>query len=83
MGGWKLPPKTKIYEALTAMADGRVKLKEGQTAEVVSSDGTKQGLGAETVPDRFYPIFECLPMILEDSLSTRSEQPSEPCLYPF
>ncbi len=41
MGGWKLPPKAKIYEALTAVADGRVKLKEGQTAEVLSSDGTK------------------------------------------
>ncbi len=41
MGGWKLPPKAKIYEALTAVADGRVKLKGGETAEVVSSDGTK------------------------------------------
>lgn len=41
MVGWKVPPKAKIYEALTAVADGRVKLKDGQTAEVVSSDGTK------------------------------------------
>jgi hypothetical protein len=41
MGGWKLPPKTKIYEALTAVADARVKLTGGETAEVVSSDGTK------------------------------------------
>ncbi len=41
MGGWKLPPKAKIYEALTAVADGRVKLKGDETAEVLSSDGTK------------------------------------------
>ena len=41
MGGWKLPPKAKIYEALTAVADGRVKLKSDETAEVLSSDGTK------------------------------------------
>ena len=41
MGGWKLPPKSKIYEALTALADGRVKLKGDDTAEVLSSDGTK------------------------------------------
>ena len=41
MGGWKVPPKAKIYEALTAVADGRVKLKDGETAEVLSSDGTK------------------------------------------
>ncbi len=41
MGGWKVPPKAKIYEALTAVADGRVKLKGNETAEVLSSDGTK------------------------------------------
>jgi len=41
MGRWKLPPKAKIYEALTAVADGRVKLEGGETAEVASSDGTK------------------------------------------
>jgi len=41
MGGWKLPPKAKIYEALTAVADARVKLTGDETAEVVSSDGTK------------------------------------------
>ncbi len=41
MGGWKVPPKAKIYEALTAVADGKVKLKGGETAEVLSSDGTK------------------------------------------
>jgi hypothetical protein len=41
MSGWKVPPKAKIYEALTAVADGRVKLRGGETAEVLSSDGTK------------------------------------------
>ncbi len=41
MGDWKVPPKAKIYEALTAVADGRVKLTGGETAEVLSSDGTK------------------------------------------
>jgi len=41
MALWKMPPKAKIYEALSAVADGRVKLKEGQQAEVVSSSGTK------------------------------------------
>ena len=41
MGGWKVPPKAKIYEALTAVADGRVKVKGAETAEVLSSDGTK------------------------------------------
>ena len=41
MSGWKLPPKAKICEALTAVADGRVKLMGGETAEVLSSDRTK------------------------------------------
>ncbi len=41
MGDWKVPPKAKIYEALTAVADGRVKLTGGEAAEVLSSDGTK------------------------------------------
>jgi hypothetical protein len=38
---WKSPPKAKIYEALSAVADGRVKPVGGEIAEVVSSDGTK------------------------------------------
>jgi hypothetical protein len=38
---WKNPPKAKIYEALSAIADGRVKLLEGQNAEVASSDRSK------------------------------------------
>jgi hypothetical protein len=41
MGTWKSPPKAKIYEALSAVADGRVKLMGGEIAEVVSSDGHK------------------------------------------
>jgi hypothetical protein len=41
MSTWKPPPKAKIYEALSAVADGRVKLVGGGIAEVVSSDGTK------------------------------------------
>lgn len=38
---WKNPPKAKIFEALSAIADGRVKLLEGQSAEVASSDRSK------------------------------------------
>jgi hypothetical protein len=41
MSTWKSPPKAKIYEALSAVADGRVTLMGGVKAEVVSSDGTK------------------------------------------
>lgn len=41
MDYWKLPPKAKIYEALTAVADGRVTLTGVGQAEVVSSAGTK------------------------------------------
>lgn len=36
----KLPPKEKIYEAFTALADGRVEMK-GNSAAVISSDGSK------------------------------------------
>lgn len=36
----KQPPKEKVYEAFTAIADGRVKMNE-DTAEVVSSNGDK------------------------------------------
>lgn len=38
---WKLPPKAKIYEALSAVADNRVKIGEGNSATVVSSAGDK------------------------------------------
>jgi hypothetical protein len=38
---WKMPPLIKIYEALGALADGRVQLADEQRALVVSSDGAK------------------------------------------
>jgi hypothetical protein len=38
---WKLPKKAKIYEALSAIGDGRVTLSENRTAKVVSSNGDK------------------------------------------
>jgi hypothetical protein len=34
-------PKAKIYEALSAVADGRVTLMGGEKAEVVSSDSPR------------------------------------------
>ena len=39
---WKLPPKIKIYEALGAVADGRVRMISDEEAVVVSSDGTRR-----------------------------------------
>jgi hypothetical protein len=41
MAAWKTPPKAKVYEALSAIADGRVKLSGPHTAEVQSSSGSK------------------------------------------
>ena len=42
MAPWKLPPKAKVYEALSAVADGRVRPQAGaDSAEVVSSDGSR------------------------------------------
>lgn len=38
---WKMPPKAKVYEAMSAVADGRVKMLNGNTAEVTSSSHTK------------------------------------------
>jgi len=38
---WKQPPITKVYEALSAVADGRVKLTGETSAQVVSSGGDK------------------------------------------
>lgn len=39
---WKLPPVAKIYEALTAVADGRVAISDSALeASVRSSDGKK------------------------------------------
>lgn len=37
---WKLPSKTKIYEALSAVADGRVEV-DGNSAKVYSSSRNK------------------------------------------
>ncbi|MEZ0248471.1 MAG: hypothetical protein ABWJ97_04290 [Thermoproteus sp.] len=37
----RLPPRIKVLEALSALADGRVKLLSDKDAEVVSSDGTR------------------------------------------
>jgi hypothetical protein len=38
---WKMPPLLKIYEALGALADGRVQLEDEQHATVLSSDRGK------------------------------------------
>ncbi len=38
---WKMPPLAKIYEALGAVGDGRVKLLNGSRAQVTSSEGNK------------------------------------------
>lgn len=37
----RLPPRIKILEALSALADGRVKLLGDKEAEVISSDGAR------------------------------------------
>ena len=41
MAAWKMPPIAKVYEALGAIGDGRVKLLDTNRAEVKSSDGAK------------------------------------------
>ena len=41
MSEWNLPPKPKIYEALTAVAEGRVRFSGAARAQVVSSTGEK------------------------------------------
>lgn len=45
MKQWKMPPVIKVYEALSAIGDGRVRAADKSAAptawEVVSSDGTK------------------------------------------
>lgn len=38
---WKMPPLIKVYEALGAIGDGRVKLIDETHATVVSSEGDK------------------------------------------
>jgi len=41
MAAWKMPPKAKIYEALSAVADQRVTLTGPTSAQVVSSSRDK------------------------------------------
>ena len=41
MAPWKLPPKAKVYEALSAVADGRVRPAGATSAQVVSSGGDR------------------------------------------
>jgi hypothetical protein len=38
---WNMPPLAKVYEALSAVADGRVKLTSDTSAEVLSSERDK------------------------------------------
>jgi hypothetical protein len=38
---WKMPPLVKVYEALGALGDGRVRLEAGGRATVASSEGNK------------------------------------------
>ena len=41
MAAWKLPPRAKVFEAFTAVADGRVRITGPGAATVVSSGGDK------------------------------------------
>ena len=41
MAPWKLPPRAKVFEAFTAVADGRVRLTGPGSATVTSSGGDK------------------------------------------
>ncbi len=41
MQPWKMPPKAKVYEALSAVADGRVEILGPLEAQVTSSGGDK------------------------------------------
>jgi hypothetical protein len=38
---WKMPPIIKVYEALGAIGDGRVRIEDSRRALVTSSDGVK------------------------------------------
>ncbi len=38
---WKMPPLVKVYEALGAIGDGRVRIEDSRRATVVSSDESK------------------------------------------
>ncbi len=41
MAPWKLPPRAKVFEAFTAVADGRVRVTGAGSAKVSSSGGDK------------------------------------------
>jgi hypothetical protein len=41
MAPWKMPPRAKVFEAFTAVADGRVRLTAPGAASVTSSGGDK------------------------------------------
>ena len=41
MAPWKLPPQAKVYEAFSALADGRVRIEGPGRASVRSSAGDK------------------------------------------
>ena len=41
MTAWKLPPRAKVFEAFSAVADGRVRLTGPGSATVVSSGGDR------------------------------------------
>ena len=41
MAPWKLPPRAKVFEAFTAVADGRVRLTGPGSATVTSSGGDR------------------------------------------
>lgn len=38
---WKMPPIAKVYEAIGAIGDGRVRIEDARRALVTSSEGTK------------------------------------------
>lgn len=38
---WKMPPLIKVYEALGALGDGRVRILDEEHAQVTSSEGDK------------------------------------------
>ena len=38
---WKMPPLIKVYEAMGAVGDGRVRIVDEANALVTSSDGSK------------------------------------------
>jgi hypothetical protein len=52
MAGWKMPPKAKVYEALSAVADGRVRIVEASAGDVAAGAGTAADAGAGTVAGR-------------------------------